>query len=220
MVAPDVARTQALAGLSVMSFASLCFQAVWQMAYADQPAALAARNPPPLTGQGSALDKSQFQNLLSKIEALSTAVAQINSSLHSKIDAEIQALSERAVGCNQPRLDDLTPVAIAGIFSVVFVGLWLVGLGIFHHNAGQVSKGYKAFLPRIILLALLAANFGLVVTLVFGSSIRGYMHVLFIVWPVQVTLGWKVLTEKVEVDLADVGEKGKNEEKEAKGEKI
>jgi hypothetical protein len=55
MATPDVAQTQALADLSPMSFASLCFQAVWQMAY-PEPDALIEPEAHASTSHGSALD--------------------------------------------------------------------------------------------------------------------------------------------------------------------
>jgi hypothetical protein len=63
----------------------------------------------------------------------------------------------------------------AAISTIVFVALWVVGLAIFHDNASKSSKGYKGFLPRIVLLALLAASVGLVAALVLGASMRGYV---------------------------------------------
>jgi len=55
MATSDVARTQALAGPSPMSFSSLCFQAVWQMAY-PEPGALIEPEAHASASHGSALD--------------------------------------------------------------------------------------------------------------------------------------------------------------------
>ncbi len=57
-----------------------------------------------------------------------------------------------------------------------------------------------------MLLALLTANFGLLVALVFGASMRGYVYVLYIGWSMQAALGWKVINEKVVVEEAGKGE--------------
>jgi hypothetical protein len=95
----------------------------------------------------------------------------------------------------------------AAISMIVFVALWVVDLAIFHDNASKLSKGYKGFLPRIALLALLAANFGLVAALALGASMGGYVYVLYIVRPVQAAVGWKVVTEKVKVEDVGKGEK-------------
>jgi hypothetical protein len=43
---------------------------------------------------GSALGDSHLQALLSKLEALSTTIAEMNSSLHAKIDIEIRSLTQ------------------------------------------------------------------------------------------------------------------------------
>jgi hypothetical protein len=90
MATPDVARTQALAGLSLMSFSSLCFQAVWKMACSDETDSLEVQEALLSSGHESALKDSQYQALLSKIEALGTTIAKVNSSLHAKIDTEIR----------------------------------------------------------------------------------------------------------------------------------
>jgi hypothetical protein len=107
----------------------------------------------------------------------------------------------------QPPQTTLSPLETAWISSIVFVTMWLVGLAIFHENAKKLSKGYIVFLPRIVLLALLAANFGLVFALMFGSPFRGYVYVLYIVWPIQAAMAWKVVGEKVKLDEVDKGEK-------------
>jgi hypothetical protein len=209
MATPDVARTQALTGLSLMSFASLCFQGVWQMAYSE-PDVLKAPEAPASTVHGSTLEDSQFQALFLRIEALSTTIAQVNSSLHSKIVSEIQSSTEKGSSWNQRQQQQVTlsPIETAYLSSIVFVALWGVGFAIFHDNASKFSKGYnKGFLPRIILLTLLAANFGLVAALVFGASMRWYVHVLCIVWAVQVSLGWKVVTLRATIDEARKAEK-------------
>ncbi|PMD44153.1 hypothetical protein L207DRAFT_272972 [Hyaloscypha variabilis F] len=208
MTTPDVARTQALAGFSLMSFASLCFQAVWQMAYSDRPEPLKAPDTFPSTGRGPAFESAQIEALLLKIEALSKTIAQVNTSLHSKIDTEIRYLTERGGNWNraQPQQLTLTPIEIAGISSIIWVSMWAVGAAILHHNASILSKGYIAFVPKMILLTLLGANLGLVVTLVFGPSMRWYAYVLYFVWPVQATLGWKVFTTKKEVGGVGKGE--------------
>ena len=87
------------------------------------------------------------------------------------------------------------------------MALWVVGLAIFHDNASKLSRGYKRFLPKIVLLALLTANLGLVVALIFAASMRGYVYPLYTVWPVHFALAWKVFNEKVKVD--EVGKEAK-----------
>ncbi|KAE9377908.1 hypothetical protein N431DRAFT_435073 [Stipitochalara longipes BDJ] len=209
MATLDVARTQALAGLSLMSFASLCFQAVWQMAYSDKPKSLKSPEILSSTVHDPTFENDHIEALLLKIDALSKTIAQVNSSLHSKIDSELRSLTEKGSNWNQPQPQQvtLTPMETAGISTIGFVTIWLVGLAILHHNASMLSKGYKAFVPKMILLALLGANLGLVAALVLGPSMRWYAYVLYFVWPVQAALGWKVLTEKVNVEEVGKGEK-------------
>jgi len=208
MATPDVARTQALAGLSLMSFSSLCFQAVWQYAYADKPGPLNVPDALSSTGHYPALENAHFETLVLKINALSNTIAQVNTTLHAKIDSEIRALMAKGSSWNQPQPPPtITPMETAVIFSIVFATAWSIGVAILHHNASLLSKGFQAFVPKVILLALLAANFGLVVSMFFGSSMRWYVHVLVIVWPVQVALGVKVLTEKVDIDKGEKGGK-------------
>jgi hypothetical protein len=203
MASPDVVRTQALAGLSLMSFSSLCFQAVWKMAYSDIPTVPEALLS---TEHEFTLEESQYQALLSKIEALSTTIGTVNSSLHTKINTEIQSLMIKGGNWKQQPQTTLSPLETAWISSIVFVAMWVVGLAIFHENASKLSK-YRGFLPRLILLALLAANFGLVVALIFGAPFRGYAYVLYIVWPVQAAMAWKVISDKAKIEEVGKGEK-------------
>jgi hypothetical protein len=197
MATSDVARTQALAGVSLMTFASLVFQAVWRAAYPDEPEVLKASESLVSTSHAP-FKGSEYQELLSKIETLSTTVAKVNSSLHTKIDHEIKILF--ATGGNwqrQPQVA-LSPLEIAWIGSIVIVTLWGLGAVIFHENMKGLSRGYRGFLSRLVLLTVLAANASLVAALVFGAAMRGYVYVLYIVWPLQASMAWKVFTQKVE----------------------
>jgi fatty acid desaturase len=153
-----------------------------------------------------AFEVSQYQALLSKIEALSTTIGTVNSSLHAKIDTEIQSLMIKGGNWKQQPQTTLSPLETAWISSIVFVAMWVVGFAIFHENASKLSK-YRVFLPRVILFALLAANFGLVVALIFGAPFRGYVYVLYIVWPVQAAMAWEVVFDKARIEEVGKGEK-------------
>jgi energy-coupling factor transporter transmembrane protein EcfT len=178
------------------------------MAYADKPGPLSVPDTLSSTGHDPPIDNAQVEALLLKINALSNTIAQVNTSLHSKIDTEIKSLIARGNNGIQPQPQvTLSPIELAAIWTMVWAALWVAGAAILQHNASILSEGHQAFVPKLILFTLLAANFVLVVVLVSGPSMRWYIYVLYIVWPVQVALGVKVLTEKVSIEVGGKGEK-------------
>jgi hypothetical protein len=110
---------------------------------------------------------------LSKLEALSTTLAEMNSSLPSKTDMRIRALTKYGSSWTQLQQQQVTLSAFntAMIVSAVLMALWLVALIIFHENAGKLSKGYSS---RVLLFASIITNFGFAIVLFVANPLRWY----------------------------------------------
>jgi hypothetical protein len=95
MSSKETHKTQALVGLSVMSFATLAFHALWRALYSDECGAIPLQSASPISPtHESTFKNSQFQAIMSRLDLLSSTIAQVNSSLHSTLNSELQALNK------------------------------------------------------------------------------------------------------------------------------
>jgi hypothetical protein len=193
-------QTQALVGLSVMSFTTLAFHALWRTVYSDEHVASPLPSSSPISPtHESTFKNSQFQTIMSRLDLLSSTIAQVNSSLHSTINSELQALN-KAGSWTQRQQYVLTQKENAAIASIFLILPWFIGMLVF---CDALSKVSKAMVKRALLYAFVSANIGLMYAIMFAGP--AYVYVLCVFWPILVTLAAFVFS--VDLEVVDVGAK-------------
>jgi hypothetical protein len=200
MSSKETHQTQALVGLSVMSFATLAFHGLWRALYPDECVArpLQSASPIPPRHQ-STFENSQFQAIMSRLDLLSSTIAQVNSSLHLTINSELQALN-RAGSWTQRQQYVFTQKENVAIASIFLILPWFIGMLVFYDALSKVSK---AMAKKALLYAFISANIGLMYAIMFAGP--AYVYVLCVFWPILGTLAAFVCC--VDVEVVDVGAK-------------
>jgi hypothetical protein len=200
MPSKETHQTQALVGISVMSFATLAFHALWRTLYSDECGASPLQSLSPISPVHEITFKnSQFQAIMSRLDLLSSTIAQVNSSLHSTINSELQALN-KAGSWTQRQQYVLTPKENAAIASIFFILPWFIGMLVFYDALSKVSK---AIVKSALLYAFISANIGLMYAIMFAGP--AYVYVLCVFWPILITLAAFVFS--VNLEVVDVGAK-------------
>jgi hypothetical protein len=200
MSSKETHKTQAFVGLSVMSFATLAFHALWRALYSDECGAIPLQSASPISPtHESTFKNSQFQAIISRLDLLSSTIAQVNSSLHSTLNSELQALN-KAGSWTQRQQYVLTPKENAAIASIFFILPWFIGMLVFCDALSNVSK---AMVKRALLHAFISANIGLMYAIMFAGP--AYVYVLCVFWPILVTMATFVFS--VDLEVVNVGAK-------------
>jgi hypothetical protein len=200
MSSKETHQTQAFVGLSVMSFATLAFHALWRTLYSDESVTSPLQSPSPISPlHESTFKNSQFQAIMSRLDLLSSTIAQVNSSLHSTLNSEFQVLN-KAGSWTQRQQSVLTPKENAAIGSIFFIIPWFIGILVF---CDALSKVSKVMVSRALLYAFISANIGLMYAIIFAGP--AYVYILCVFWPILVTLVAFVFS--VDLEVVDVGAK-------------
>ena len=157
MSSKETHQTQALVGLSVMSFATLAFHALWRALYSDECVASPLQSASPLSPlHESTFKNSQFQAIMSRLDLLSSTIAQVNSSLHLTINSELQALN-KAGSWTQPQQYVFTQKENAAIASIFLILPWFIGMLVF---CDALLKCRKRWLEKLFCMLLLVRILG------------------------------------------------------------
>ncbi|KUJ11954.1 uncharacterized protein LY89DRAFT_688438 [Mollisia scopiformis] len=199
-------RMQALVGLSVTSFCTLAFHACAKSLTTSE----SVTAPPPAwpSTQNSHLEDSQFNTLVITLETLARSIAQVNSSIHSRIDHEFSLLQKQA-SCQKTPPPSMGPND--GIYILMsFIGMaWFFGMCVSCNGMYNISE---KFMLKVLFTAVWCANLGLLVVVFFAEGMKCYVFILAAVWPVQVVMGlrvWLVSESEVGKMVGKVGEKEK-----------
>ena len=121
--------------------------------------------------------------MLSSMQALSTSIAQMNTSLHARIDSQSGSCVQRPSPEEEQR-------NVAVLVCVLFMAMWLVAFVVFLDDLRHVSKGFQM---RVLCVAILTANIGLAWA-VFGiSDIEWFVYVPCALLPMYAVMAGQLL---------------------------